>query len=678
MSAVTKTAALCLLLAVIGLPILETWEALTLALGVLTVLLSDRRPGTWRLCAAAAIILAIVGAKALLPRADIAEAHNAFLVLKDGEPLEQGLPPQVFRSWRAQFDALYPPVNEPYDDRVQWRNAGPPKSVFAQSADSIWRPAKYTRQVDAIDFQNLGEFRGGFANDNQYNFWAGELRRESMPFYVMYELTSASVGSRLSWQGQLFWEQADGAFEEVTHADMAAREIRADDAGRRAYAAFFPKRDPVRRFRLEPAFGLRLSSWITAMLSVTGVAVILLMTVRPRWPSLLRALALASFSFVLMMSFIAVSEGKYLGRAYPPQGGGDDGLVHDGWGHAMAVLAGEGRIGEALRGLESVYWFTPGTRYVRMFEKLVFGDTNLLFMLIVMLTPLVLFYLIRHFAGSRWAWGVTCMSCLMPVGNLSYLAQIANAKLGYGDTIGGGFFMLAVVLMLRSQPAWGGSTSDSRAACLAGAALAASMFLRPNFAFAVVWMGMAYAWASWRRRDLHGMAIFALGLGLALWMPLHNWLYGGEFYLISKSGATVSVPLGVGDYLRALSDLVRGRFDTPTVAMTGTHLGGWLWDPGLVVRGILRPLAWCAQVVKLAALVVTCGIAIQRLSRRFDGHPGLPVLAGASLFAHLPMLFVFATQYRYAMLAWDLSLIVLIVWLAGLVRPRPRLDLASV
>ena len=678
MSAVTKPAAMCLLLAVMGLPIVETWEALALALGVLTLLCSESRPGTWRLCVAAGIVLTIVGGKALLPRANIAEAHNAFLVLQDGEPLEKGLPPKIFRSWRAQFDALYPPSSGPYDDRVQWRSAGAPKSLFTESADAIWRPAKYTRQVDAIDFRNLGEFRGGFANDVQYNFWTGELRRESMPFYVMYELTPASVGSRISWQGQLFWEQADGAFEEITHADLAAREIRPDDAGRRVYAAFFPKRDPVRQFILEPTFGLRLSIWLTAILSATGLGAILFVTVRPRWPSFLRALSLASFSYLLLTSFIAISEGKYLGRAYPPQGGGDDGLVHDGWGHVMALRAGEGHIREALRGLESIYWFTPGTRYLRMLEKLFFGDTNLLFMLLVMLTPLVLFHLIRHFAGSRWAWGVSCMFCLMPVGNLSYLAQIANAKLGYGDTIGEGFFMLAVVLMLRSQPEWGGETSDSRSAWLAGAALAASMFVRPNFAFAVVWMGMAYAWTSWRRRDLHGIAIFALGLGLALWMPLHNWLYGGEFYLISKSGATVSVTLGVGDYLRALSDLVRGRLDTPTVAMTGTHLGGWLWDPGLVVRGILRPLAWCAQVVKLAALVVTCGIAIQRLSRRFDGHPGLPVLAGASLFAHLPMLFVFATQYRYAMLAWDLSLIVLIVWLAGLVRPRPRLDLASV
>jgi hypothetical protein len=679
MTILAKLTAAVLLLLSAGLPILETWEALAVTACLLALTFSAVRPGApRRLAVAAAITLAVVGAKAILPRADIAEAHNAFLVVHDGEPLEQGLPPQVFQSWRAQFNALYPPDDEPYDARSPWRTAGAPRVLSTQSADAIWRPAKYTRQVDAIDFQNLGEFRGGFANDNQYNFWAGELRRESMPFYVMYELTPASVGSRIAWQGQVFWEQADGAFAEITHADMDARQIGPSDVGRRVYAAFFPKRDPVRRFRLEPSLGLRASRWLHDLLTIIGVGSVVFLTVRPRWRSLLRALSIVSVGYVLTMSFITISAGKYLGRAYPPQGGGDDGLVHDGRGHVMALAAGDGYIGEALRGLEDVYWFTPGTRYVRMVEKLMFGDTNFLFALVVVLIPLVLFYLIRHFAGSRWAWGVTGMFWLMPVGNLSFLAQIANAKLGYGDTIGGGFFMLALVLMLRNQPAWGGSVPGRWEAWAGGAALAASMFIRPNLAFAVVWMGAGYAWASWQRKDLGGIAIFAFGLGLALWMPAHNWVYGGEFYLISKSGATISVPVGVGDYATALGDVLRGHGESPAATMTGAHLKGWLWDPGLVVRGELRPLAWGAHVVKLAALLVTCGIALRWMVRRFDGHPGLPVVAVASLLAHLPMLFVFATQYRYAMLAWDLTLVVLIVWLAGLTSPRPRQVLAGI
>jgi hypothetical protein len=48
---------------------------------------------------------------------------------------------------------------------------------------------------------------------------------------------------------------------------------------------------------------------------------------------------------------------------------------------------------------------------------------------------------------------------------------------------------------------------------------------------------------------------------------------------------------------------------------------------------------------------------------RLKTGSALGVVAVASLCAHLPMLFIFTTNYRYAMLGWDLSIVVLVVWL---------------
>lgn len=75
------------------------------------------------------------------------------------------------------------------------------------------------------------------------------------------------------------------------------------------------------------------------------------------------------------------------------------------------------------------------------------------------------------------------------------------------------------------------------------AMMAAADHRRQRFALAVLWLGAAYAWASWRRKELWLIGALAFGLGLALWMLFHNWFYGGEFYFISKSGFTVSAPL---------------------------------------------------------------------------------------------------------------------------------------
>ena len=93
--------------------------------------------------------------------------------------------------------------------------------------------------------------------------------------------------------------------------------------------------------------------------------------------------------------------GPSLGKSYPPHGGGNDGLWHDGRGRAMAMFAGQGEIAEALQGAEAVYWFTPGMRYIRMVEKLIFGDTNHLYGLLLACIVIVVFYLMRHFIGTN-------------------------------------------------------------------------------------------------------------------------------------------------------------------------------------------------------------------------------------------------------------------------------------
>ena len=673
----TRIAAGVFVAAAIGLPVLDTWEALLLVASLFLVVFSAGRPERWRLAAAAAIVLAIVGVKAVLPRADIAEAHNVFMLLGDGGPLQRGLPPEIFASWQAQFERLHPRTAEvpPFS----WRaHAAEPKSLFVQSADSIWRTPKYSRQVDAIDFTTLGEFRGAFANDITYNFWAGDLSRDSLPFYVMYELTPASAGSRLAWQGQLFWEGEGGRFEEVVHAEPASREIVPADAGRRVYAAFFPARDQARRFRLEPSTQLTASTWLRIGLTVAGSFAVLWLMVRPRWGSYLRGLTMFALAWWLMFTYVDLSGRHFLGRDYPPHGGGDDGLVHDGWGHSMALLARQGDVVEALKGSEAVYWFTPGMRYVRMLEKLIFGDTNLLYALWLACVPLAMFYLLRHFVRVRWAWILTAGFCLMPVGNLSYLQYVTNGRIGYGEGAAAGLFILGTALLLRTQPAWGGLERNGSMTAMAGAALALSSFVRPNFILAAVWLAAMWSLASLRRKDVAAIVPLAIGLAFALWMPFHNWYYGGEFFLVSRAGATLSIPLGPRDYLAAARDAAQGQFDTAAVTVTSAQVKGWLSAPAFVdlYSGLLAPVARAAHVFRLIALALTCWVVLRWAVARFARGTDLAVIAVAALLAHVPMLFVHATFDRYAMLAWDLSILVLVLWVLRLLpsaaaRPAP-------
>jgi hypothetical protein len=655
-----------------GMPILERWETLLLAGAVFVTIFGATKQGWRRVGVAAAILLLASAVKWTLPRADIAEAHNAFMVMDAGGPLERGLPPAVFRSWKAQFDALYPPAAEPYVP-YSWRaHASVPQSLFARSADAVWRTPKYTRQVDDIHVATLAEFRGGFVNDLRYNFWNGELSRNVLPFYVMYELSQASVGSRLAWAGQAFWERADGGFDEVVHPEVTARAIEPDDSGRRVYAAFFPQRDGDRTFRLELAPALQYAGWFMAVLTIVSVVAIIGVIVRCRWVPTLRALTLFGVAYLLVVS----AGGASLGRSYPPHRGGDDGLFYESVGRGMALLAGRGEIVKAMEGAEPVYWFTPGTRYFRMFEKLIFGETNLLYGVLIASVPVAVFMLCRQFLSLRTVWPIAGVFLLMPVGNLSFLQYIANGSLGYSEALGCGLFLAGLALLIHTQPAWGGTSRNLWLALAAGGTLAASMIVRPNFALSVAWCGAASAWSSRRRGDGWAIVPLGCGLALALWMPFHNWFYGGEFHLIARTEG-LWLALGVGDYAVAARDAITGQTYSPTAIRVSQQLTSWLGGPAFVDRRWLMPLAWAMHALKLLAFAVSLWVAARWMLGRAALRAPVGVMAVAALLAHVPMLFIWETPSRYAMLAWDLCLLVLVVHagsdaLAGAAKDAPH------
>ena len=664
------------IMVILGLPITELWKMPVLLAAWLTIAFGTPRLSPRR----CVIVLAIVFGTSLLlrvlPTAAIEEGHNIFLVTDTGTALRDGLPSAVYEPWQRAFNARYP---ADVDRDAAWRLASPP-TVFAASSDALWLPAKYSRRVDRIDFQNLSELRAGFSNDVRYNFFGndaislGRGFRADLPYFVMYEFSRASVGSTLRWRGTVFWEGTDDTFEELVHSEEAGRLITEADAGKRAYALHLPP--PLgERFWEKGRAGsesaasttlsmrLELGSTLAAArvlgLSIRLVAVfgiLVLMTTSLGRPYLM-ALSAVTAGLLIVALTIHFSEGKYLGATYPPHGGGDDGLSHESMGRSMAQLVMAGRWAQGFRGEQSVYWDTPGMRYARCVEKIVFGDTNLGYAAFVGLLPLFVYLLLRHLVDERWAGAGVAFFLCAPVGSLSFLQYIQNAKLGYAEAMAFGFLMLGLYLFMRSEPGWGGKR-DALGAFFGGVCLAGSMFLRPNLAIVVPVLGLFFVFAAWRRRDLTAAMAGMLGLAFALWMPLHNYLYGRVFVLISSSAGSFAVPLSPMTYLRAARELVTGDRLDGQLALATTQVSGWLWTLPRLPIASLKPIADAFMALKLLSLALTFYAAFRY---RRTGGPIL-VLACAALVTHLPMLFVVAgNSFRYAMIGWDLSAILALV-----------------
>ena len=683
-----KLAALLVVIATLGLPLNDLPRFALLVVAAVLVFTGTVSTSRMRWLGALLVAGLCVLAQVILPAPRIEEGHNVFLVKGSGGALEAGLPPAAYRVMAEEFDARYPPDRR-CDPAVFgcWRGLGQgfPDRTFAFSADGIFGHPAYSRRVSGVDFTDPVWLRLGFINEVRYN-WNSRTSdveramrdrrisallhqwRLQMPWFVMYRFPAAFTGSALCWRGEVLWEGAGGEFTTLRHPMMACRTLMAEDVGRRIFGVAI-RNDPPLAMRLDPTIKVRTWQIAEAVVPLIGAAAVVWLLAAWR----LRR-TLLPFTFIALTLAVAfLNDPSFIGGVRPFDSG-DDGLVYDGYARAMLqhLLAGDLR--GALRGEESVFYFTPGTRYLRAFEHVIFGESYLGYLALMMFLPILVFALFRRFLPPRWALGLALTFTAIPVGVLfgsSLVLYIKWAARGFGDPAAYVSF-IAVLLLLVGARGTGShdpsshdrGPSDSFApACGAGLLLALALFVRPNLAPAagilLTGAGLAALWQMQVRR----VAGMCLGFLPVFGMALHNWIYGGVFVLFTSTSALAqSMPPSA--YAAAFAELLRLDFTGEHVTQMFRQLGDWLAGPSEFI--VMAPL-------HLAAIAVLVRVAAWGRS-----DPWLRLIAGATLAQHCVNLF-FLTYTRYYYLTWLLTLLVVAVWLhdegIALVRQRcPAID----
>ena len=209
-----------------------------------------------------------------------------------------------------------------------------------------------------------------------------------------------------------------------------------------------------------------------------------------------------------------------------------------------------GDIFGALEGGEKVFFFTPGMRYLRAVEHVVFGETYLGYLSLILLPPFLVFILFRRFLPLRWALAVVVIFAAIPVGVLfgsSLVQYVKWAARGFADPAAYTLFLAALVLLVGRPSA--GPRDRFGAASAAGLLFALALFVRPNIAPAagilLAGAGLAALWQHQYRR----VAGLTIGFLPVFGMALHNWLYGGVFVLFTS---TADAPGHDGDAAHGL------------------------------------------------------------------------------------------------------------------------------
>jgi hypothetical protein len=660
-----RCAVLALVFVALGVPVTDLWRFLLVTIAVMALSFGSVRSERGRWLIALAAVLAVLAVKLVLPGPRIEEGDNVYIPVGTSlDVYEAELPADAERQMREIFDDSYIDNPKGLPGSPDWwqeeefkRKPSPfADHAFAPSSDALWQRPKYSRTVDAVDFDSQEDARIGAINRRAYNFFqpstkkgkqaalgfanSARIDRNTMPFFVMVEFNAALAGGEICWRGQALVEGDGGKFSLVDHADRTCRPIAEQDNGKRVFALAIA-RDKKLSFSVYPPFEQKLSVWARQIAGVLGALIILIALVRidgVRQALLPLGAVLSTLAITLIMA-------PELLTGFPTHMGGNDGLVHESFGFDISQALRDGRYADALRGGEKIFYFMPGLRYLKALEDLLFGDTNFGVLLCTMFVPIFLYFLLRRLFPLRWSVCLIVIFLFTPLFERLGFAQYLYVKemiKGFPEPLGYGVFLGALALVAWSVPMPDRAPARSPTpAMLIGLTLALSVALRPNVAIAaaliLVMLGL------WLLRERRFTEIAMLGLGFCpiFLITWHNWHFGGQFVPLTSAAfvpATLMTPPST--YLAALGELLRLDFSGDALH----HVLRQLWNWNHV-----------ADVYRLIPLFTVVWVAC---SPRYDVPiRGLAVVAlslQAALFFYVP-------SGRYAYLAWLLVFLVFLV-----------------
>lgn len=660
---IAKIAIIALIVAAFGLPITRTEYFLLLVAA--TILLYTGSIGNQRRHWIAAVVVAAVSiaGQYLTAPPRIEEGHNVFVYdsSKPKDVLERELPSDVFKFMAAQFDALYP-ADQRCVSKVGgcWRGDPFPQTLFAFSSDAVYDRPAYSRRVTTVDFDDPTWLRLGFINDVRYNWYnhTSDVQRGhrdprawrfwhrwilTMPWYIMYQFPEQFAGSNLCWRGDVLWEQADGRFAHERHATMACRELRTADAGRRIFGVSIHPESLA--MQLKPTAGLRARQTAGPVLAFLGAAAVLILLVRCR----LRDLMWPCFLLGMAVVVIILSDASLFG-GFRYHDGGDDGLVYEGRGREIVQYLLQGDIWHALRGGADVFYYTPGMRYLRATERVIFGDANFGYLALLLIMPAILWNLLRLILGARWALVLIAIFTMTPVGLLfgsNYFHYIQNASRGYADAAAAIILLGGLVLLLKQEDSTA-ATRFLRPFC-AALLMAIAMQTRPNLAPVIaVLLGVSGILAL-VHHDFRRLAGMCFGFLPASLCGIHNWYYGRVLVPFSSNAGHDSVyKVAPMDYLRAGQELLQFDFKGVYWKRISDLVLGWLSGP--------------RELMALVPLNAFAFLLLFRVGSSPVFNSQLRLIAWATAAGH-SVAFLYVSTPRYYYIIWLLNLVVAVAWL---------------
>ena len=565
-----------------GLPFNSLTIAFSLLALVVWVASSQARPVTRR------GVLRFLGAMLILklaqwsiPTFHADEGHALLILGHHTKVYEEGLPAPIYAKAKDIFDGIY--------DRQKacLKSSGPdcwldhnPSQLYAPSSEGLWRPTKATRRVSEINFDSLRSLRISIINAlsydkrdlNTHDPHAG-FDRDQTPFMVRYELNDTALGGTFCHSGMAYFSPNAGHLKDLTSQEEVCVQVEEHHLKGFFYGLSFPPHSPL-KMSLTPESRFQVGAGLQMALSMVMIILYALFFFKVDLGLVSERFAVIALTGVAPLTLVKNVPEKFYQTII--MSWGDDGLRHQGYGIGSLLHALEGNFYEALRGGADVFYYMPGYRYLRSLEYLIFGDTNVATLLMVLVLPFCMYQVARLGAPRLFALGVTLLYCASVLDWASFKLATFNAYNGYADPIAFTMIFLVLYNLCQFMIRWESQRPPSSAFAFPFFCLAIATLMRPNLGMAAVMIVGSLAFFFYRQKQWAYLrqTLWLFPLGFCL---VHNYIYSGRFVL-TTSGSPGEIWVTPADYGNAFLEILGLAEGTGLHQVTG-HLGLWLGDP---------------------------------------------------------------------------------------------------
>jgi hypothetical protein len=481
------------------------------------------------------------------------------------------------------------------------------KYPFFLTADGYVQGYKDKRFVHTIDIDDgIRSLRGGWINRTDYNFYTqvSSYVRSELPFVVRYEIGRQLVGMTLTLEGLLLFER-DGRFK-IHDPALKNLQIKAEHVGS-ALVGFGGQWDDTGyndlEIKLEKTLSYKLYDMARACSSLFSVCLLFfgLFSIHLTRDFGLQSilLSISSLSFWIYSSTIL--------RLGIVAKGGADGIAHDGYAYQMLEKWAAGDWSGALMSPEHVFYYMPGMRYVRFAEMLLFGDSYILQVCLLLFVPVILYRFFSVFLTQNLSFALCVLSFAHMFDGIGLSAKLYSNSLMnlYGEGFAYALLFIAITLLAKSiQKIEGG--------IFAFFLLAICLSIRPNLGIFIAIVALTHLFTTtFSPQPLIWRFVMLFGFAPVLLIPIHNIL-GGELVLVSKaSQISENLPLSLELYYQAICNLLGLTHNNDYGSRFTNHFqqfypqyilawGGGLW---LSFKGQ-------TPMIKTFALAVLAGISV--------------------------------------------------------------------